>query len=49
MKELFTNENQLTQEMTDSLTVYDPLRGTQSYTVVLEFFVKTIRINMSLN
>ena len=26
-----------------------PVRGTKSYTVVLEFFVKTIKINLSLN
>jgi len=48
MEELFTNENQITHEIAEDL-VEAPLRGTQSYTVVLEFFVKTIRINMSLN
>jgi hypothetical protein len=26
-----------------------PVRGTKCYTVVLEFFVKTVRINLSLN
>jgi hypothetical protein len=49
MEELFTNENQITQNLTEELLEESALRGTQSYTVVLEFFVKTIRINMSLN
>lgn len=49
MEELFTNENQLTHDITDDIVETAPHRGTQSYTVVLEFFVKTIRINMSLN
>ncbi len=26
-----------------------PIRGSKSYTIVLEFFVKTVKINMSFN
>lgn len=45
------NEQKMIEESTENSTALTGscLRSTHNYTIVLEFFVKTIRVSMSLN
>jgi len=45
------NEHRLIEESTEHSTelTTSNLRSVHTYTIVLEFFVKTIRVSMSLN
>jgi hypothetical protein len=47
MEELFTNNEKVIKEVTQNNS--NPLREERSFSLVLEFFVKTVKLNISLN